>query len=345
MAYKVAIDASGGGKDNGNTGNGIIEKDYTLLISKYISDRLSKLGIDNFLVRDGDKSLSNEERVNIIKNKYGSGNNVIVISNRLNKGGRKGAEIMYALRNNSRLASNISKNLESAGQDVTKYYQLRDSKDTNKDKDPLIRDTPNNQTLVINYGYVDSLEDANKIKNNYEELAEAVVKAITTYAGVTYHPINEEDYYVVKKGDNLWNIASKYNTTVDELKKINNISNNELEIGQFLKIPKEKEENTKNNKQITYIVKKGDSLWVIANKYDTTVDKIKEFNKLTSNNLNIGQKLIIPSSSSYRTYIVKKDDNLYKLANEFNTTVNEIKKINNLNNNDLSIGQELLITE
>lgn len=85
MAYKVAIDANAGGTNNGNAANDIIEKDYTLLISKYISERLSDLGIENFLVRDSDVTLSDEQRVNLIKNKYGNGNNIIVISNRLNK--------------------------------------------------------------------------------------------------------------------------------------------------------------------------------------------------------------------------------------------------------------------
>lgn len=396
MAYKVAIDANAGGTDSGNTGNGIVEKDYTLLISKYIANRLNALGIDNFLVRSTDETLSDKERVNIIKNKYGSGNNIIVISNRLNKGGKNGAEIMYALRNNSRLASNIVSSLENAGQTVAKYYQLRNSNDTSLDDDYLIRNTANNQALVIDYGYVDNENDANLIKSDYETLAEAVVKAIADYAKVTYYPINMEDYYVVKKGDSLWSIASKYNVSVDELKTLNKLSSNNLSIGQLLKLPKKEEENKNNNatnlyivkkgdnlwaiankyntsvdalktinnlntnalsigqqliipsvsgsNQISYTIKKGDSLWAIANKYDTTVDKIKEVNNLSSNALSIGQQLIIPSSSSYITYIVKKGDSLYSIAQEYNTTVSDIKRLNNLTSDSLSIGQKLLIT-
>ena len=74
MAYKVAIDAAAGGTNNGAVGNGLIEKDYTLLVSKYINDRLNTLGIENFLVRESDETLSDSQRVNIIKNKYGTGN-------------------------------------------------------------------------------------------------------------------------------------------------------------------------------------------------------------------------------------------------------------------------------
>ena len=143
MAYKVAIDAAGGGS-YGKNANGIVEKDYNLSISKYISNRLNDIGIENFLVRDSDRNLTDEERVNIIKNKYGNGNNIIVISNRLNSGGNNGAEVMYALRNNSKLASIISNNLEDVGQPVLKYYQLRNSNNTALDDDYLIRNTSNN---------------------------------------------------------------------------------------------------------------------------------------------------------------------------------------------------------
>ena len=395
MAYKVAIDAAFGGTDSGASSNNLIEKDFSLSISKYISNRLNDLGIENFLVRNSGETLSNEERVNIIKNNYGSGNNVIIISNRLNTGGLNGAEIMYPLRSNSKLASLIANNLEDMGQPVLKYYQLRDSSDTSKDDDYLIRNTANNLTIVIDYGYIDNKSDANFLKNNYEKLGEAVVKAIANYAGVNYTPLNMEGYYIVKNGDSLWSIASKNDTTVDNIKRLNNLTNNTLQIGQILKLNnEEKEDNLKdkniytvkkgdslwliankngvsvddiknaNNltsntlqigqiliipgkktstKEITYVVKKGDSLWLIANKYDTTVEKIKSANNLTNNTLQIGQILTIPSSTEFFTYTVKKGDNLWLIAKNYNTSVDNIKKLNNLTNNTLQIGQKLIL--
>lgn len=391
MAYKVAIDSSNSSENK----NGIVEKDFTFTIAKYINERLNNIGIENFLVDENNTGLTDEEKVNIIKNKYGNGNNIIVISNRLNKGGKNGAEIMYPLRNNSKLASLIASNLEDAGQTVLKYYQLRNNSDTSKDDDYLIRNTANNLTIVIDYGYIDNTSDANFLKNNYEKLAEAVVKSIANYAGVSYSPANMEGYYIVKKGDSLWSIASKNNTTVDNIKKLNNLSSNNLSVGQVLKlsydtknedikesniytvkkgdslwliankygttvdelknandlksntlsigqtliIPEKKE----NTNKISYVVKKGDSLWLIANKYDTTVEKIKSTNNLKSNTLSIGQVLVIPSSSEFITYTVKKGDSLWLIANKYNTTVDNIKKLNNLSSNNLQINQKLIL--
>ena len=60
---KVVIDAGHGGSDGGAVGNGIIEKDLNLEISKYMSDRLDELGIDNTLIRDSDITIEPNERV------------------------------------------------------------------------------------------------------------------------------------------------------------------------------------------------------------------------------------------------------------------------------------------
>ena len=340
MAYKVAIDSSNSSENK----NGIVEKDFTFTIAKYINERLNNIGIENFLVDENNTGLTDEEKVNIIKDKYGNGNNIIVISNRLNKGGKNGAEIMYPLRNNSKLASLIASNLEDAGQTVLKYYQLRNNSDTSKDDDYLIRNTANNLTIVIDYGYIDNTSDANFLKNNYEKLAEAVVKSIANYAGVSYSPANMEGYYIVKKGDSLWSIASKNNTTVDNIKKLNNLSSNNLSVGQVLKLSYNAEnENIKESN--IYTVKKGDSLWLIANKYGTTVDELKSANNLKSNTLSIGQTLIIPEkkeNTNKISYVVKKGDSLWLIANKYDT-VEKIKSTNNLKSNTLSIGQVLVI--
>ena len=336
MAKKVVIDSGHGGVDGGSSGNGILEKEYTLKISNYIKKRLDELGIENAMTRTSDELLDQSTRPKKAQSFFGKGNDVIVLSNHLNAGGGDGAEIIYALRNSDALSKLIAKELESSGQNVRKYYQRRLPSNPSKDYYYLLRDTPNNETLIVEYGFLDSTgDDVNLIKNNWEDLAEAVVKALANYIGVPYSLNEESDYYVVKKGDSLWSIAKKYNMTVDELKSINNLKSNLLSISQRLKI---KESNDNQN---IYIVKKGDTLYKIANMYGTTVDNLKALNNLKNNNLSIGQKLIVPSKN--KIYIVQKGDSLWSIARKYDTTVDSIKRNNNLSTNVLQIGQKLKI--
>ena len=336
MAKKVVIDSGHGGVDGGSSGNGILEKEYTLKISNYIKKRLDELGIENAMTRTSDELLDQSTRPKKAQSFFGKGNDVIVLSNHLNAGGGDGAEIIYALRNSDALSKLIAKELESSGQNVRKYYQRRLPSNPSKDYYYLLRDTPNNETLIVEYGFLDSTgDDVNLIKNNWEDLAEAVVKALANYIGVPYSLNEESDYYVVKKGDSLWSIAKKYNMTVDELKSINNLKSNLLSIGQRLKI---KESNDNQN---IYIVKKGDTLYKIANMYGTTVDNLIALNNLKNNNLSIGQKLIVPSKN--KIYIVQKGDSLWSIARKYDTTIDSIKRNNNLSTNVLQIGQKLKI--
>ena len=152
--------------------------------------------------------------------------------------------------------------------------------------------------------------------------------------------------YTVKAGDTLYKIANQYNTTVQELIELNNLSSNILNIGQQLKVPVEGTNNQPDSNYITYTVVKGDNLYNIANKYDVTVETIKQANNLTSNLLSIGQILKIPTrniETGYKEYEVKAGDSLYSIARSYNTTVEEIMNANNLTTTILSVGQILKI--
>lgn len=83
----IVIDPGHGGDDPGAVGNGIREKDYTLMISKYMYDRLKELGIPVVMTREEDITLTPTERVNRVKNAFGNYKDVLVISNHINAGG------------------------------------------------------------------------------------------------------------------------------------------------------------------------------------------------------------------------------------------------------------------
>lgn len=268
----------------------------------------------------------------------------------MNPSGGDGAEVIYALRNSDALSRKIATELENSGQNVRKYYQRRLPSDPSKDYYYILRDTPNTQALIVEYGFLDSSgDDVSQLKNNWENYAEAVVKALASYIGVPYTNQNAGTYYVVKSGDSLWSIANKYGTTVAKLKELNNLTSNSLSVGQKLlvkELPTSEDENY-------YIVKSGDTLYGIARKYNMTVDELKRLNNLSSNALTINQRLLIkkdnstgetiPSTSNYDTYTVVRGDSLWSISKKYNTSVDNLININNLKTNALSIGQKLLV--
>ncbi|MBE6160332.1 MAG: LysM peptidoglycan-binding domain-containing protein [Lactobacillales bacterium] len=340
---KIVIDAGHGGDDPGASGNGIIEKDLVLDISNYMYDRFRELGIPVALTRSTDITLNPTDRTNKILNQFGNTSDVIVISNHINAGGGDGAEVIYALRDNNNLSNLILENFEEVGQNVRKAYQRRLPSDTSKDYYFIHRNTGNTEPIIVEYGFLDSTgDDVNQLKNNWRNLAEAVVKSVAEYTNTSYDK-GLGTTYTVKSGDTLWSIAKKFNMTVNELKEINNLTSNTLRIGQILKINEQLPSSDEN----TYIVKRGDTLYGIANKYGVTVNEIKNLNNLMNSSLSIGQILKIPvnedNMEDYLIYTVKNGDTLYGIARTYNITPSEIISYNNLNSTVLNIGQNLKI--
>ena len=204
--------------------------------------------------------------------------------------------------------------------------------DTILDYYSVIRNTTPNETIIFEYPY----------KKNYEKTIDIIVDTIVKY-------LTTGKIYTVIKGDSLYKIAQKYHTTVDELKKLNNLSSSNLTIGMKLKIPvssstTNNEEMSPSTKTYTYQVKKGDTLYQIAKNNNTSVAQLKKLNNLSSNTLTIGQTLLIPSpKEEYFIYTVVKGDTLYQIAKKNNTTIDEIKKLNNLTTNTLKIDQKIKI--
>ena len=343
MFNGVIIDPGHGGIDSGAVGNDILEKDYNLQISRYMYDRFMELGVPVYLTRDSDVTLNPNDRTNKVLSFFGSDPNVVVVSNHLNAGGGDGAEVIYALRNNSKLANSILDNIGDTGQNKRRVYQRRLPSDSTKDYYYILRDTGNTEPVIVEYGFIDNANDVNFLKNNYKELAEGVIKAILEYKNIPYIAPDTvtTDTYKVIAGDTLYSIANKLDTTVSELKKINNLSNNLLSVGQLLKIPTKVVDVGDTE---LYQVKSGDTLYSIANKYNISVNELKTLNNLTNNNLSIGQLLNVPSGLSLvNSYIVEKGDTLYSIAKKFDISVNKLKEYNNLTNNLLSVGQKILI--
>ncbi|GAA0879541.1 lytic transglycosylase domain-containing protein [Algoriphagus jejuensis] len=106
--------------------------------------------------------------------------------------------------------------------------------------------------------------------------------------------------YRVRSGDVLGSIASRHGVSVSQLKEWNNLRSNLIKVGQTLYLYNGKTatsetlaDNSAQSGQRTYIVRAGDSLWIISQKHSLSVEQIKRLNNLISNNIKPGQKLII----------------------------------------------------
>ena len=159
--------------------------------------------------------------------------------------------------------------------------------------------------------------------------------------------------HVVESGDNLWALASKYDTEVGIIKQINYLNNDLLSIGSTLLIPLSK---TKSNTFIPYemhIVSEGDTLWDIAKKYNLGVSDLANMNSIDENSyLQLGQQLTIGNKNIHRNieskkrtilYSIKQGDNLYKISELFDVTVKSIKEINDFEDDALMPGQIIKI--
>ena len=179
--------------------------------------------------------------------------------------------------------------------------------------------------------------------------------------------------YVVQKGDNLSNIAKKFNVTVAELQDWNKLTTKSISLGASLQVVKNPIHNEViaepvERKDIAYSVQKGDNLGSIAKKFGASVEDLKQWNNLTSNAIAIGNSLIVakneividtnkvtiasfkkkeqyPSTASKESeYYVKKGDSLYSISKKYpGVTISDLKKWNNITGEELKPGMKLKI--
>lgn len=185
----------------------------------------------------------------------------------------------------------------------------------------------------------------------------------------------ERIVYVVKNGDYLGRIASRNRCTVAQIKRWNGLKSNNIRVGQRLVIyrggggpstssassststakPASSSTSTSSTPTGTYTVKSGDTLSGIAARHGVTVNQLKQWNGLTSNNIRVGQKLKLNSSSSassasasssgdYSTYTVKSGDSLYSIAKNYSgVSAQDIMNFNGMSSSNIKPGMKIKI--
>ncbi len=208
-----------------------------------------------------------------------------------------------------------------------------------------------------------------------EQKSTAVAKVEVDKKGIQKDSVvaTTASFYVVQKGDNLSNIAKKFNITVADIQEWNKLANNNVQLGASLQVVKNatnKEEVAvaPERKDIQYVVQKGDNLGNIAKKFGASLDDLKQWNNLVSNSIALGSTLIVAKNeiaivtnkatvASFKKkddfttpakkeaeYYVKKGDSLYSISKKYpGVTISDLKKWNNIKDEELKPGMKLKI--
>lgn len=213
--------------------------------------------------------------------------------------------------------------------------------------------------IARNFGITtENLKKENNLTSDIIRVGQVlVIPDSTTTAPSPAQPITTT--YTVVSGDYLWSIAQRFGTSVSDLKSVNNLSSDELQIGQTLQIPSTASQSPEEVKEerttFTYNVKSGDTLSLLAKQFSVTVDSIRSANQLRSDILQIGQALTIPDglnapsqtsakTITYTTHTVVAGDTIWDLSIKYGIPQLELLRANNLTtNSSLSIGQKLTV--
>lgn len=243
------------------------------------------------------------------------------------------------------------------------------AQETTKYKEVLLNDKP--ARLNVETGEITLLEKSASTTKVFKD-AEIVTKPTVIDSLVSSQQSN---FYIVKKDETLLDIANRFNTTLTQLKRANNLETTLVDEGQSLKVRNfevtESFNLSKDGKQ-TEVVKpkalpkptatevsytksttdyhnvlKGQTLYSIAKLYELSIDKLKQENGLSSNLIKVGQQLQIANFDTVNAtenslfWTVVKGDTLYSIAKANQVTVQQIKLLNGLDSNIITIGQKL----
>ncbi len=166
------------------------------------------------------------------------------------------------------------------------------------------------------------------------------------------------NYYKVKRGDTIGEIAELFKVSASSIRRWNNLRSNKIIAGQSLKVLSDEGINdlpeSSNDGTNVHTVKSGESLYSIAHDYRMSVSDLKDLNKLDGNKIIPGQSLKVSPKNELsensvsehkgaQIHRVKSGESLYSIAHQYGMSVSRLKSLNDLNNNKIVVGQKLRV--
>jgi membrane-bound lytic murein transglycosylase D len=209
---------------------------------------------------------------------------------------------------------------------------------------------------------VSNLRRLNGLRSDLVKVGETlVVRQDVKRSSRTSTATSTATTYRVRRGDNLSSIASRFGTSVSQLKSLNGLRSSAIRAGQLLRVRGESKPRSSSaskgraqvssSRAVYHKVRRGDSLYSLARKYGTSVSKIKALNGLQGNSIRIGARLKIKGGTQSKTsqssgkqmYRVRSGDSLWSISRKFGRSISSIKSANGLRGNSVKIGQKLVI--
>lgn len=224
-------------------------------------------------------------------------------------------------------------------------------------------DTSNVQVLDTASGREETLFEKLKEKKNPTEVSKKNGKEKVTEKVKEKKNNSNYEVYTVKQGDFLSKIAEEYGVTVAELREWNNISGDKITVGQKLKLYSDTKVTEKKDvkekvttSKTSHIVQEGENLSLIANKYNVSVEDIKDWNDLDNDVIVPGQKLVVveaiqkkntkdtKTTKKAKTHTVKEGENLTMIAEKYDVTTKQLKDWNDIEGSVIQPGQVLNVS-
>ena len=158
--------------------------------------------------------------------------------------------------------------------------------------------------------------------------------------------VEDSEFYVVRKGDTLWDISESYGLAVDVVKELNNLKSDTIIPAMRLKIPKPLGDRPHGQEQFEYVVRAGDNLSAIAHRFDVDLNFLRHMNHLKGARIYPGQKLqLLPSSLDETVHVVRVGETLSSIALKYDIKLASLSEINGIEGGQIFVGQKLCLND